>query len=272
VLALFVAIAGTAYFLAPRTGDELNQLAIRLPMELHRLRSELEQTSWGKPVIESFDSGSAIAGRVFGVATTAVDVGVALVVVLFIGLYTAADPGVYRRGALSLVPPARRPRIDACLANVAFVLRWWLVGRIISMTVIAAMTALGLWLLGVPLALALGLLSGVLSFVPYVGSVASALPPVLIALTASTPLALYVVALYLGVHLVEGYVLVPLTQRRMVHLPPALTLSAQAMLGALFGVVGLALATPLAAALVTAIRMLYVEDALEAGRQGLSTP
>jgi predicted PurR-regulated permease PerM len=266
LLGIIALVAGTAYFIAPRASDQLNQLAVRLPMELNRLASELDQTSWGKPIVDSFrNSGGAegaVAGKVFGVATTAVDVVVALVVVLFVGLYTAADPGVYRRGALLLVPPRRRPRIAELLERLAEVLRWWLIGRIISMSIIAVMTAVGLWLLGVQLALTLGFLSGLLAFVPYVGSVASAIPPILIALTESTPLALYVVALYLGVHVVEGYVLVPLMQKRMVHLPPALTLSAQAILGALFGVVGLALATPLAAALVTSIRMLYVEDVL----------
>jgi predicted PurR-regulated permease PerM len=276
LLAIVVLVAGTAYFLAPRASDQLNQLAVRLPMELHRLGSEIDQTSWGKPIVESFRNGGgaegAVAGRVFGVATTAVDVVVALVVVLFVGLYTAADPGVYRRGALLLVPQRRRPRIAELLERIAEVLRWWLIGRIISMAIIAAMTTVGLWLLGVQLALTLGLLSGLLAFVPYVGSVTSAIPPILIALTESTALALYVVALYLGVHLVEGYVLVPLMQKRMVHLPPALTLSAQAILGALFGVIGLALATPLAAALVTATRMLYVEDVLENPARDRPTP
>ena len=84
----------------------------------------------------------------------------------------------------------------------------------------------------------------------------------LIALASSTELALYVVVLYTVVHVVEGYILVPLMQRRMGHVPPALALVAQAILGSLFGILGLTLATPLAAAALVAIRMLYVEDVL----------
>jgi predicted PurR-regulated permease PerM len=148
------------------------------------------------------------------------------------------------------------------LIEVTLELRWWLIGRLASMAIIAVLTSLGLWLLGMPLALSLGLLSGVLSFVPYIGSVGSAIPPVLIALASSTELALYVVVLYTVVHVVEGYILVPLMQRRMGHLLPALTLVAQAILGALFGILGLTLATPLAAAALVAVRMLYVEDVL----------
>jgi predicted PurR-regulated permease PerM len=92
--------------------------------------------------------------------------------------------------------------------------------------------------------------------------IASAIPGVLIAASISLPLAVYVIALYLGVHLVEGYILVPLVQRRAVHLPPALTLSALIVLGFLAGLVGLLFATPLVAAGLVLVRMIYLEDIL----------
>ena len=266
VVAIILIAAGTGYFLAPRTSDQLNQLITRLPDEFHRLEDSLAQTGWGKALVENLrhqgSSTGAVVGRIFGAATTTVDVLAAIVIILFIGLYLAAEPGTYLAGALRLVPPARRLRMADVLWEVTEALRWWLVGRIISMAIITIMTAIGLWLLGVQLALTLGLLAGILAFVPYVGSVTSAIPAVLIALTQRTELAFYVILLFVGVHVVEGYILVPLMQKRMVHLPPALTLGAQAVLGALFGVLGLALATPLVAAVTTATRLLYVQDVL----------
>ena len=175
----------------------------------------------------------------------------------------AAEPVTYLAGGLRLLPPARRERLRATAEEIALTLRWWLVGRFLSMALIAAMTSIGLSLLGVQLAITLGMLAGVLTFIPYIGSVASAVPAILIALTQNSQTAFYVVLLYVGVHVVEGYILVPLMQKKMVHVPPALTLAAQALLGALFGVLGLALATPLVAAALTAIRLLYVEDVLD---------
>jgi predicted PurR-regulated permease PerM len=99
-------------------------------------------------------------------------------------------------------------------------------------------------------------------FVPYIGAIVSAIPSVLIAASIDLMLAVYVVALYVGVHLVEGYVLVPLVQRRAVHLPPALILSAQLILALLAGFLGLLFATPLAAAAIVLIRTIYIEDML----------
>lgn len=267
IVAIIVILAAVGYVLAPSTSRQLDELATQLPQEIHRIEGTIQQTSWGKTVLQSLQSGSggteqAVFGRVFGVATTTFSAIAAIIVVFFVGLYLAAGPETYLAGALRLVPPPRRGRVRDMLIEVTFALRWWLVGRLVSMAIIAAMSCIGLWLLGVPLALTLGLLSGVLSFVPYIGSVSSAIPPILIALTKSTSLALYAILLYIAVHVVEGYILVPLMQKRMVHLPPALTLCAQAILGTLFGIIGLALATPLTAAVIVAVRMLYVEDML----------
>jgi predicted PurR-regulated permease PerM len=147
-----------------------------------------------------------------------------------------------------------------------------MLGRLFSMTVLGIITAVGLWLLGVPLAVALGFLAGIMIFVPYIGSIASAVPAVIIAASTDLMLAVYVIALYLGVHLVEGYILVPLVQRRAVHLPPALTLSAQVILGVLAGFIGLVFATPLLAAGLVMVRMIHIEDILGDRRSGEAAP
>ena len=108
----------------------------------------------------------------------------------------------------------------------------------------------------------MGFLAGILTFVPYIGAFVSAVPCLLLAVSINLDLAVYVVLLYIVVHLIEGYIRVPLVQRRVVPLPPALTLSAQIILGVVAGFLGLLLATPLVAAAIVIIRMVYVEDVL----------
>lgn len=268
VIAILAIVSAVDYFLAPRVGLEFNELLKQIPAGLHRITQHLEQSPWGQSIVDKLQPGSggmsarAVAGGFFGIASTTFGIIVAVIVILFIGLYGAADPGVYVAGAVRLLPLGRRARIREVLHEMAQALRWWLLGRLISMAVIAVMTGVGLWLIGVRLAFTLGLLAGTLSFVPYIGSISSAIPAVLIALTQSTTMVLYVIVLYVVVHIAEGYVLVPLMQKKMVHLPPALTLSMQVILGTLLGIVGLALATPLTAAVMVATRMLYVEDVL----------
>jgi predicted PurR-regulated permease PerM len=183
-------------------------------------------------------------------------------VILFLTLYIAAEAGRYAGGLVWLAPPVRRPRVAEILHETASTLWYWMLGRLFSMAVVGGMTTLGLWLLGVPLPIALGFLAGIMTFVPYIGSIASAVLSVLIAASADLMLAVYVIALYVGVHLVEGYILAPLVQRRVVRLPPALTLSAQIILGVLAGFVGLLFAEPLTAVARIIVRMVYVEDIL----------
>ena len=268
IVAIGVVFAAAGYFLAPRTGEQFNQLITRLPADFHRVETQMEATGWGKTLIHMLQpgggtvNGSAVVGGFFGVATTTITIIAGVVILAFIGLYGAADPRPYVSGALRLAPPRRRERLGEIMQVIAVTLRWWIIGRLISMCIIAVLTAAGLWLIGVQLALVLGLLAGVLTFVPYIGSVTSAIPSLLIALTESASLALYVVLLYIGIHVIDGYIVAPLLQRRMVHLPPALTLCAQAILGALFGILGLVLAEPLTATIVTATKLLYVEDVL----------
>jgi predicted PurR-regulated permease PerM len=132
----------------------------------------------------------------------------------------------------------------------------------VSMLIVGVVTTLGLWLIGVPLALALGLLAALAEFVPNLGPLLAFAPAILLALTESTTQALAVLLLYLGVQGFESYVLTPLVEKRAVALPPALTILSQVLLGVLAGGMGLALATPLAAASLVLVQRFYVEDTL----------
>ncbi|HLG86619.1 MAG TPA: AI-2E family transporter [Alphaproteobacteria bacterium] len=182
----------------------------------------------------------------------------------FLGLYLAAEPAVYMNGLVSLFPEASRLRVRQILAAAANALWYWTLGRLFSMSVVCVGTIVGLWALNMPLPFVLGGLAGLLTFVPYLGSIVAAVPAIVFALSMGPMQTVYILGLYTVVHLIDGYVLVPLVQRQVSHLPPALILSSQLLFGTFAGVIGVTFATPLAAALLPIIRMAYIEDALEA--------
>jgi predicted PurR-regulated permease PerM len=275
ILAFFSAIG---WFFSQAIASQINQLSQQLPAAAEKVGNMISQSSLGQTLMQHVDttdvqtSPTNMLQSFFGVAINVVEVVGGVVVIVFIALYVAAESGRYAGGLVQLVPPARRARAAEILHETASAIWYWMLGRLFSMTVLGTMTALGLWLLGVPLPVALGFLAGIMIFVPYIGSIASAVPAVIIAASTDLMLAVYVIALYLGVHLVEGYILVPLVQRRAVHLPPALTLSAQVIFGFLAGFIGLLFATPLLAAGLVMVRMIYIEDILGDRRDGEPAP
>lgn len=115
---------------------------------------------------------------------------------------------------------------------------------------------------GHPLALILGIIAALLTFIPNIGPILSAIPAILLGLVENTTLAIHIALLYTVIQLVESYIITPLIQRKTVSLPPGLTLGAQVILGVLFGMLGLALATPLTAAALVIAKRLYLEDTL----------
>ncbi|MEA2736665.1 MAG: hypothetical protein QOE14_3116 [Humisphaera sp.] len=205
---------------------------------------------------------SQLLSRFGGFLSTLMDLFAALLVVIFTGLFLAFDPTLYVRGAIRLCPPSYRVRFGEVLGAIGYTLKWWLVGQGITMLVIAMATSIGLWLLGVPLALVLGVIAGLFNFIPNFGPLFSMVPATLLALTISPERAIGVIALFLVLQNLEGNLLTPLIQRKAVDLPPAIGIIAQILLGILVGPVGLILAWPLAAAVVVAVKMMYVEDVM----------
>ena len=262
------AVVAGCYALWPSISEQADQLATQLPAAVQDLRGWLADRTWGEWLLGRSDSGdlvedSSVVSQATGAITVTLSGVGALLVILFVGIYVAAQPAMYHRGARRLVPVRSRERFDQVLHEIVGVLRWWLVGKLLSMALVGVLTTIGLWLLAVPLALTFGLLAAVLTFVPNFGPVLSVVPPALLALADDPRRAAYVVVLYLAIQTVESYAITPLIQRRTVSMPPALTIAAQVALGVLVGAIGVAVATPLTAAAMTAIRLAYVEDFLE---------
>lgn len=185
---------------------------------------------------------------------------------LVMAIFLAAEPQTYRVGFLRLLPPASRPRIDDALHAAAAGLRGWLKGQALSMLYVGSTTTIGIALIGAPLALALGLVNGLLAFVPYIGAIVGGLLAVLVAFIDGPRTALYVALLMVAIQQAESHLVQPLVQKWAVSLPPVLGLVAAVVFGVLFGALGVLLATPLMVVTMVLVQRLYVDGVLE-GRQ-----
>jgi predicted PurR-regulated permease PerM len=202
----------------------------------------------------------------FGTAWTALAVifGVLgnAVFIIFLGLFFAIDPAVYRDAVLLLVPPRRRKRVGAVLDESGEMLRHWLLGQALTMTVIFLVSWAGLWLAGIEPSFALGLQAGLFNFIPNLGPLVAGVAIVLAGLAMGVTGALSGLAIYVTIQILESYLLTPFIQERAIRVPPAFLFSSQLVMGFLFGFYGLALATPLAALARVFILRFYVEDRL----------
>jgi predicted PurR-regulated permease PerM len=181
-------------------------------------------------------------------------------IIVFLAIYIGAEPEMYRRGIMHLFPHAQRERAGEVLSAIASVLRKWLVTQLIAMVTIGVVSTIVLALLGVKASAALGVLAGLLEFVPTVGPIISALPAIAMGFIDSPEKALYVALAYWGIQFFENHLLIPLLMKGGINLPPALTILAQALMALIFGFLGLMCAVPLLAATTVAVKMLYVED------------
>ena len=206
--------------------------------------------------------GEAIASRVGNLVTTTFGALANTLLVLAGGVYLAAQPQLYRTGLLQLFARRKRPLIEKAYDECGQALKLWLLGTLVSMAVVGTFTAIGLWLLGVQSWLALGLLAGLLEFVPIIGPIAASIPAVLLAFTESFELALATAALFLVVQQLEGNVLQPIVQRYAVDLPPALLLFSVVAGGTLFGFIGIIFAAPLTVTVFVLVKRLYVREVL----------
>ena len=269
-LTLLALIAGSVLLVGGSLGSQIGALQQQLPRAVESVSRFVEQYDWARSAIENLPSLSewfagrrgTIVWRVTGLASTMLGMVLSVVVVVIIGLYLASQPELYSGGIKRLLPWHYRDRAGEVLGVIDEALWRWLIGRFGLMLVNGGLTAVGLWFLGVQLFLVLGLLAGLLNFIPNFGPLIAAIPAVLIAFLQSPQQALYVVLLYVVLQMIDGYVLTPLVDRRSVELPPVLTISAQVLLGLLFGFVGLLLASPLTATVMLLVKMLYVEDVL----------
>lgn len=185
------------------------------------------------------------------------------IVLAVAAVYLAAQPGLYRRGLEKLVVPRLRAKTRETLDLIGVSLRLWMVGQLVLMALVGALSFGALWLIGLPSPLALGLIAGLTEMVPYIGPIIGAVPALLVAVTQGMEPALWTLAAYLAIHVLEGYIVAPLIQRHFVTIPPALALLGIVVGGLLFGVAGVVFAAPMTIAAFVAVKLLYVRDVLD---------
>jgi predicted PurR-regulated permease PerM len=196
----------------------------------------------------------------FGFLSSTVAVVAGLVLILVLSIYIGADPDTYHDGLMKLFPRPWRNRAGEVLTAMSVALRKWLVTQLIAMVVIGVVSTVVLLILGVPGAVPLGVIAGLLEFVPTVGPIMSALPAIAMGFVESPEKALAVLIAYIAIQQMENYLLIPYLMREGVDLPPALTIIAQALMALIFGFLGLLCAVPVLAATMVAVKMLYVQD------------
>jgi predicted PurR-regulated permease PerM len=256
---------GAGFWLGPALAEHFGGLREQVRTAWQDLLGWIQLRPWGPEVLERLSEVelSSLLTPSFGgwLSTTAGTIASLVLMVVF-GIYFAIDPELYMKGLAMLLPPEQRPRDLRLMSESSRALRSWLAGRFVSMTIVGVGTGLGLWAAGVPLPAPLGILAGLLSFIPNVGPILAAIPGVLVGFAEGPDVALWALVVYASVQVIETYALAPIIEQKAVSLPPALLLSFQLLMGAASGVIGLFMATPLLVVLVVAIQSLYLRDLL----------
>ncbi len=269
-------LVGVIFLIAPAVVSQVQDLISNLPGFLSDLDQSINRLFRSIPVLRRgvTEGGSpgilaTALSETFGVLRGAVvpylkgglELLIVGVSVFVMALYLSRSPATYVEGLVALTPPARRPLTRVILYDLKLTLHAWVVGQIIAMVVLAALTTLGLWVLGMPYFLAFGVFAGVAAIVPFFGTLFSTLIPALFALSvAGLPKALAVAALGVGVHLIEANFVAPIVMERKVNLPPVITIAGVLLIGKLFGLAGLIVAVPILAFVMVLIRHILLGE------------
>jgi predicted PurR-regulated permease PerM len=278
VAATLGALVGTVLLIAPPVTEQVQDLLSNLPQYLANLDANINAFlrsipvlgrgaapgSDGAPGFLASALGEILAfmrGAAVPYLKGGVEVLIEGVSVLVMSIFLARHPHIYANGVVALAPPARRPLAWAILADLNGTIRAWVLGQIIAMVLLAALTTFGLWALGMPYFLAFGVFAGVAAIVPFFGVLLSTVLPALFALGAfGVTKALLVAALGVVVHIIEANFVAPLVMERQVNLPPVVTIAGVLLIGKLFGLSGLIIAVPILALMMILIRHILVGE------------
>ena len=233
--------------------DSIPSVGVEQPDSLVHIRALREQF---------LARGTGAGGYIFPVIHSTIEVVAGIVIIFFLAIYIGADPRLYRGGIIALMPHRVRKRGEQVLDAITIALRRWLVTQLIAMVVMGLVATGVLTMLNVRAALPLGILSGLLQFVPMAGPIISAIPAIAMGFVDSPEKAAAVLVAFYIIHFLESHVLIPLLMKEGVNLPPVLTVLTQAAMALAFGAVGLFVAVPLLVLAMILVKMLYVEDVI----------
>lgn len=297
VIAVFAVWTGLFFLLQPKVSEQMKLMGEQLPQAVQKVQQQMQQSQAGRFVIAQipFDlqtletTGEEKSGNPEGGPATpkaggenqvakflksffSTTLGVLgdVYVIFLLGMFFTANPAPYKKGMVALFPKHRRKRMGEVIEGSGITLRLWLFGKLMSMLVVAVLSLIGLWILGVPLFVTLALLAGLLSFIPNFGPLMAIVPAFLVGYVESPALGFYVILLYIGIQAVESNLITPVIMKSQIQIPLAMTLFSQVLLALLVGGLGLIFATPIVAVIMVIIQMLYVEDIL--GDKSIEVP
>ena len=267
---LVLLIGGLSTLLAlfgAQAASELATLVDTMPAAAQSFQDWVDTTRLGPVIHEQIEALRGNVNRLMGTAgamAMSLTSGLLeLFLVLVGGIYMAAQPQLYRKGVLKLVPRSVRLTTAEALDASGRALQMWLGGQLVAMLLVGALTGIALWMLGVPAAFALALIAFLLDFVPIIGPIVAAVPGILLGFTVSPKIGLATLVVYIVIQQIESNLLQPLIQQRAVELPPALLLFSLLVFGSLQGFAGLLLAAPLTVVLYVLVKRLYVRELLD---------
>lgn len=266
-LAALVLLGLGGWLVGAQLQAQVATLTQRLPQAVRRLEESLGVSLFGGA--QGQGAAASIMGSLQGLLGQAASIGRAaasalsgLILVVVGAFFLAADPALYRRGLVKMFPKRRHAEVEETLDDCGNALLLWLLAQLISMAIVAVLVTLGTWLIGLPAPLGLGLFAGLTEFIPILGPIIGAIPAVLLALAQGGSAVIWTILLFLGIQQLESNVIMPIVQRRMVEIPPALLLFALLAIGLVFGVVGVLIAAPLTVVLYVLVKKLYIRETL----------
>jgi predicted PurR-regulated permease PerM len=282
------ALTGIGFLAAPQISRQMEEVRQQLPEAIDRVERWMQQRGGGVAQIiqAASDTSSSSAAdttkqqgdppvdirksltqqlagvtrHFFAFFSSTVSVLGGLIILLFVTIFVASEPGLYHRGLMHLFPHSSRRKAGEVLSATATTLRRWLLMQMVAMLAIGVVTTIALLLLDIKAAIVLGIIAGFLEFIPYMGPILSAVPAVAMALVDSPEKALYVVIAYTAIQQLEGVVVQPLLMKEGLELPPVVTILGQTLFALVFGFMGLLLAVPLMASVMVPVKLLYVRD------------
>ncbi len=266
IVGVSIAIIAFGFMFANSASEQAIELADRVESSVQKvvaaakdhpfvnrfLNSQSEKNSVIPSSVESFGIAKRFFATTFGVLTDCL-------ILAILSIYFCVSPTKYRNGILQLVPTSWREELSELLGESSRTLWRWMLGRVLAMTVVGVLFGIGLLVVGVPMALELGIFAALVTFIPNIGGIAAVLPALLLASQQGSTAVIAVGLLYLGIQFVESYLITPLVQEHQVALPPAMVILAQIVAGLLFGFWGIVFATPMFAVTHLWLRRLYIE-------------
>ncbi|WP_158800169.1 AI-2E family transporter [Pedobacter sp. L105] len=257
----FIILGILLWFMGTKIQNQIASLSDSLPHTIQTAKAKLDESSTGKKIMLylSGDNSDKIFTTAQKFFNTSFGILGNLYVILLLAIFFTANPSVYKDGILKLIPKSHKPVAKISVDRISLALKGWLKGTMLSMLLITILIAIGLSIMGIPGTLVLSLLTGMLKLIPNFGSTAAMVPGVLLALTVSTNTAIIVALIYIVSQTVVSNIVTPLIQKKMINLPPALTIISQVIMGTLSGVLGIILAVPLLAIIIILVDELYVK-------------